>query len=302
VLDGIRAAVPNATVTYAEGCDVPCESEAGFAAAAAAASAAQATVVVLGESADMSGEAASRSSIDLPGRQEALLQAIKATGKPFVVVLMNGRPLTLDDVDATAPAILESWFGGLQAGNAIADILFGKVNPGGKLPVTFPHTVGQVPIYYNHEQTGRPCDTEVKWNSRYTDLPCTPLYGFGHGLSYTTFQVANLRLSAKTMKPSSSVLASVDVRNTGSRAGDEVVQLYLRDPVASMTQPVRRLRGFQRVTLQPGETKTVSFRIDRGDVGFYDNEGRFRVEPGTIDLYAGSDSSADLSASFGVTP
>jgi beta-glucosidase len=302
VVDGIKAAVPGATVTHAEGCDVPCESSAGFGAAVDAANAAQATVVVLGESADSSGEAAVRSQIDLPGRQEELLRAIKATGKPFVVVLMNGRPLTLRDVDAAAPAILESWFGGIQAGNAIADVLFGKVNPGGKLPVTFPHTVGQVPIYYNHEPTGRPCNTEEKWNARYLDLPCTPLYPFGYGLSYTTFEIGELELSSESMKASSSVLASVKVRNTGSRAGDEVVQLYLHDPVASLTQPVRRLRGFERVTLQPGESRTVTFRLDRSDVGFYDNAGSFRVEPGRIDVYAGSSSTAELTASFEVTP
>ena len=302
VVDGVKAAVPGANVTYAQGCDVKCETDAGFGEAAAAANAAQATVVVLGESADMSGEAAARSDIGLPGRQEELLQAIKATGKPFVVVLMNGRPLTLGDVDAASPAILESWFGGIQSGNAIADVLFGKVNPGGKLPVTFPRTVGQVPIYYNHEPTGRPCDTTQKYNSRYLELPCTPQYAFGHGLSYTTFAVGDLRLSSSTMKPDGSVLASVDVKNTGGRAGDDVVQLYLHDPVASMTQPVRRLRGFQRVTLAPGETKKVTFRIDKGDVGFYDNAGRFRVEPGTIELYAGDSSTAELTASFQVTP
>ena len=302
VVDGIKAAVPGATVTYAQGCDVPCESDAGFAEAAAAASAAQATVLVLGETADMSGEAAVRSEIDLPGRQEELIRAVKATGKPFVVVLMNGRPLSLPEVDRDAPAILEAWFPGIQSGNAIADVLFGKFNPGGKLPVTFPHSVGQTPIYYNHELTGRPCDTEVKYNSRYLDLPCTPLYPFGHGLSYTSFEISGLKLNAKTMKPSGSVLASVDVRNTGQRAGDEVVQLYLSDPVASMTQPVRRLRGFQRVSLQPGERKTVTFRIDKGDVGFYDNAAKFRVEPGRIDLYAGSSSTAEMSASFEVTP
>ncbi len=173
---------------------------------------------------------------------------------------------------------------------------------GGKLPVSFPRTVGQVPIYYNHEPTGRSCDTTQKYNSRYLELPCTPQYAFGYGLSYTAFAVGDLRLSSSELKPGGSVLASVDVKNTGARAGDDVVQLYLHDPVASMTQPVRRLRGFQRVTLAPGETKTVTFRIDSGDVGFYDNAGRFRVEPGTIDLHAGDSSTAELTASLQVTP
>jgi beta-glucosidase len=177
------------------------------------------------------------------------------------------------------------------------------VNPGGKLPVTFPRSVGQVPIYYNHEPTGRPCDPTFKWNSRYRDIPtCNPLYPFGYGLSYTTFSISNLRLSSHTMRARGSVRAFVDVRNTGSRAGDEVVQLYIHDPVATISQPVRRLRGFRRVTLAPGETKTVSFRLAASDVGFYDNSARFVVEPGTIDVYAGDSSEATLKDSFTVTP
>jgi beta-glucosidase len=180
-------------------------------------------------------------------------------------------------------------------------VLFGKVNPGGKLPVTFPHSVGQVPIYYNHEPTGRPCDPTFKWNSRYRDLPtCDPLYEFGYGLSYTTFQLSNLRLSSTTMRADGRITATVQVRNTGDRRGDEVVQLYLHDPVASISQPVRRLRAFQRVTLDPGQSRTLSFSLDADDVGFYDNSGRFVVEPGTIDLFAGNRSSGGLTASFTV--
>jgi beta-glucosidase len=250
----------------------------------------------------MSGEAESRSDIDLPGQQQALLDRIAATGKPLVVVLFNGRTLTLGKVVASSPAILEAWFPGIEAGNAVADVLFGKVNPGGKLPVTFPQSVGQVPIYYNHEPTGRPCDTTQKYNSRYRDLPtCAPLFPFGYGLSYTTFSVSNLKLSSSTMHRNGSVTATVDVKNTGSRAGDDVVQLYIHDPVASISQPVRRLRGFQRVTLNAGETKTLSFRLDASDVGFYDNSGKFVVEPGTIDVYAGDSSAADLTQSFQVS-
>jgi beta-glucosidase len=198
--------------------------------------------------------------------------------------------------------VLEAWFPGVQAGNAAADVLFGKVNPGGKLPVSFPRSVGQVPVYYNHEPTGRPCDATQKYDSRYRDLgSCQPLYPFGYGLSYTTFAVSNLRLSAATVGPRGRVTASVDVANTGTRAGDEVVQLYLHDPVASLSQPVRRLRGFQRVTLQPGERRTLTFPLDRRDFGFYDNQGRFLVEPGRIDVYAGDSSTADLTRSFTVT-
>jgi beta-glucosidase len=313
VLSGIRAQ-SSGTTTYAQACTLPhteppdynpaddCNSDAGFAAAVAAAKAADQVVLALGESREMSGEAASRSDINLPGRQQELIDAIKATGKPFVVVLFNGRPLTLENVAASAPAVLEAWFPGVQAGNAVADVLFGKVNPGGKLPVSFPRTIGQVPIYYNHEPTGRPCDTTQKYDSRYRDLTsCQPLYQFGYGLSYTTFSISNLRLGAATVAPGGKVTASVDVTNTGKRAGDEVVQLYLHDPVASISQPVRRLRGFQRVTLQPGEKKTVTFTLDRGDFGFYDNRGAFVVEPGRIDVYAGDSSAADLTTSFTVT-
>jgi beta-glucosidase len=307
---GIKAQDPNTTFT--EGCKMidndlydpanECGSDAGFAAAVDAAKAADQVVLALGETRGQSGEAESRSTIDLPGKQQELIDAIKATGKPFTVVLFNGRPLTLGKVDAAAPAILEAWFPGIEAGNAVADVLFGKVNPGGKLPVSFPQSVGQVPIYYNHEPTGRPCDVTSKYNSRYRDLKtCDPLYRFGYGLSYTSFKIDHLQLSTKSMSPRGSVLASVDVQNTGARSGDEVVQLYLHDPVASLSQPVRRLRGFQRVTLDAGQKKTVTFRLDAGDVGFYDNAGRFTVEPGQIDVYAGDSSGAELTDGFTVT-
>jgi beta-glucosidase len=309
VFTGIKAQDPNTTFT--PGCTMSnsdladpeheCASDAGFDAAVAAANAADQVVLALGETREMSGEAESRSNIDLPGLQQELIDRIAATGKPFAVVLFNGRPLTLSKVVASSPAILEAWFPGIEAGNAVADVVFGKVNPGGKLPVTFPQSVGQVPIYYNHEPTGRPCDATQKYNSRYRDLPtCDPLFPFGFGLSYTTFNVSNLKLSSSSMSQRGSVVASVDVKNTGDRAGDDVVQLYLHDPVASISQPVRRLRGFQRVALDPGQTKTVSFRLDASDVGFYDNGERFVVEPGRIDVFAGDSSTADLTASFQV--
>ena len=312
VFDGIAKQSPGAT--FAQGCTLPnteppaydpaadCPTDAGFAEAVAAANSADQVVLALGETREMSGEAAARTNIDLPGRQEDLIAAIKATGKPFVVVLFNGRPLTLDGVADVAPAVLEAWFPGVEAGNAVADVLFGKVNPGGKLPVSFPQRVGQVPIYYNHEPTGRPCDATQKYNSRYRDLPtCAPLYEFGYGLSYTKFEISNLRLSSSRVSRHGSVTASVDVQNTGDRAGDEVVQLYIHDPVASISQPVRRLRGFERVTLAKGEKKTVTFRLDASDFGFYDNRGRFVVEPGQIDVYAGNSSNATLTQSLTVT-
>jgi beta-glucosidase len=311
VLEGIRAQSPGAT--YAEGCKLPGneppqydESEdcptTDFTEAKAVAGAADQVVVAVGETRAHSGEAAARSVLDLPGNQEQLIEAIKSTGKPFVVVLFNGRPLTLDGVVGVAPAILEAWFPGVQAGNSVADVVFGKVNPGGKLPVSFPRRVGQVPIYYNHEPTGRPCDVTQKYVSRHRDIKsCDPQYVFGYGLSYSQFEVTNLRLSRTSVSSRGSLNASVDVRNVAGPAGDEVVQLYLNDPVASISQPVRRLRGFERVTLDPGQQKTVTFTIDRSDFGFYDNSGKFVVEPGRIDLYAGNSSKATMRQSFTVT-
>jgi beta-glucosidase len=307
--NGIKAQDPNTTFTA--GCtigdhedSVPADECAvvDLASVTAAASSADEVVLALGECRCMSGEAESRTTIDLPGKQQQIIDAVAATGKPFVVVLFNGRPLTLTDVAASSPAILEAWFPGIEAGNAVADVLFGTVNPGGKLPVSFPRVLGQVPIYYNHEPTGRPCDTTFKWNSRYRDLPyCDPLYPFGFGLSYTTFSVTNLHLDTQTVSKHGEVTATVDVTNTGARAGDDVVQLYIHDPVASISQPVRRLRGFQRVTLAPGQTLPVSFTLDASDWGFYDNRGKFVVEPGQIEVYAGDSSTATLKQTFTVT-
>ena len=313
VFTGMKAQDPNTTYIPIPGCTVAdvdppnntpddvCGSDAGFQDAVAAASSASQIVVAVGESRGQSGEAESRTQIDLPGKQQELIDAIKATGKPFVVVLFNGRPLTLTQVDASSPAILEAWFPGVEAGNAVADVLFGKVNPGGKLPVSFPQVLGQIPIYYNHEPTGRPCDVTSKYNSRYRDLKtCDPLYQFGFGLSYTTFSVTNLHLSAHRVSKNGKVTATVDLTNTGAVKGDDVVQLYIHDPVASISQPVRRLRGFQRVTLAPGGKQTVTFTLDKSDFGFYDNQGKFVVEPGSIDVYAGDSSSAALTQSFTV--
>jgi beta-glucosidase len=312
LFEGMQA--QNANTTFTPGCtlshnelydpDNECATDAGFPAAVAAARAADQVVLALGETREMSGEAESRSMLDLPGLQEELIDAIKATGKPFAVVLFNGRPLVLEEVVENSPAILEAWFPGVEAGNAVADVLYGRVNPGGKLPVSFPRNEGQIPIYYNHEPTGRPCDIGSRYNSRHRDiLSCAPQYEFGYGLSYTTFRVSNLRLSSTTMDARrGSITARVDVTNTGSRAGDEVAQLYINDPVASISQPVRRLRGFERVTLQPGQTRTVTWTLDRDDVGFYDNRGRFRVENGRIDVYAGNTSiQVDNKQSFTVT-
>jgi len=310
VLQGLQAQNPD--TTFVEGCtrtnaeppDARPEdacSDADLDAVRTAASGADQVVLALGETREMSGEAAVRSDLSLPGDEQAIIDAVESTGTPYAVVLFNGRPLALGPVVDTAPAVLEAWFPGVEGGNAVADVVFGKVNPGGKLPVSFPQTVGQVPIYYNHEPTGRPCDVTQKYVSRYRDLrTCDPLFPFGFGLSYTTFDVSDLSLNADSMGRNGRIQASVTVTNTGDVAGDDVVQLYLHDPVASISQPIRRLRGFERVSLEPGESTTVRFTLDRSDVGFYDNRGRFVVEPGQIDVFAGDDSTADLTASFQV--
>jgi beta-glucosidase len=263
-------------------------------------------VLALGETRTQSGEAQVRSNIKLPGKQQQIVddvaEALQGTGKPFTVVLFNGRPLDLTDVAAKADGILEAWFPGITAGNAISDVLFGDVNPGGKLPVSFPRSVGQVPIYYNHEPTGRPCDVTFRWNSRYRDiLSCDPFYKFGFGLSYSKFTVTDLSLSSHTLNAKGgSITVSAKVNNVAGPAGDDVAQLYIHDPVASISQPVRRLRGFQRVTVPAGGSETVTWHLDRNDVGFYDNSGHFVVEPGRIDVYVGDSSDADMTDSFNV--
>jgi beta-glucosidase len=299
VAEGLRAA--GVSVTTVKGCDIESTDVSGFPAAVAAAKAADVVVLAVGESAAMSGEASARSVIGLPGVQEQLLAAVAAAGTPIVALLFNGRPLTLQPVVDAAAAIVEAWAPGVEAGNAVADVLLGKVNPGAKLPVSFPRAVGQVPIYYNHLNTGRPADPNNKYTSKYLDLPSGPLFDFGFGLSYTTFEISGLRLSStKLSRRGGKLEATVTVRNTGDRSGDEVVQLYIHDPVASISQPVRRLRGFQRVTLEPGQSKTVTFALGTADVGFYDNQARFTVEAGQIEVYVGNSSAADQKATFTV--
>jgi beta-glucosidase len=300
VLDGIKAAAPGAKVTYAQGCDAYCTSTSGFGAAVAAANASAVTVVVVGEPAAYSGEASSRSDIDLPGQQTALVQAIAATGKPYVVVLMNGRPLTLGWVADNAPGLLESWFPGTEGGNAVADVLFGTVDPGGKLPMSFPRDVGQIPISYNELPTGRPADPTNKYTSQYLDVPNSPQYAFGYGLSYTTFSLSNLHLSAGSVSTSGSLTVTADLTNTGSVAGDDVAQLYTHQDGTSILQPVRRLNGFQRVTLAPGQTKTVTFTLGPSNIGFYNNQGQFEIDPGVVNVYLGDNSTGGLPGQFTV--
>jgi beta-glucosidase len=291
VLAGIKAAVPNAAVNYAQGCDTSCTSTAGFTAAAAAAQASAVTVVVVGEPSTDSGEASSRSVLDLPGQQLALVQAIQSTGKPFVVVMMNGRPLTIGSLADISPALLEAWYPGTEGGDAVADIVFGKVNPGGKLPMSFPVNVGQIPISYNELPTGRPYDPNNKYTSKYLDVPNAPQYPFGYGLSYTTFSISSPHLSSTSVSANGPLTVSTNITNTGSVAGDDVVQLYLHESSTSILQPVEKLEGFRRVSLAPGQTRTVRFTLGSQNLGFYNDQGKFVVEPGQFDLWV-SDSSA----------
>jgi beta-glucosidase len=247
----------------------------------------------------MSGEAASRASLDLPGRQLELLQAVHATGTPIVLVLTNGRPLTIPWAHEHVPAILEAWLPGTEGGHAIADVLFGAMNPGAKLPATFPRTVGQVPLYYNHRNTGRP-PTAEKYTSKYIDVPVGPLFAFGHGLSYTHFELSHLRLSRSEIRADGTLDVEVLLRNAGDRGGDEVVQLYVRDEVASVARPIKELRGFRRVTLGPGEATTVRFSLVPEDLGFVDARMQFVVEPGDFRVTVGTSSVGGLEARFRV--
>lgn len=301
VLAGIRQGVGAATrVLHARGAPVDTADTTGFADAVRIAREADAVVLVLGEHHDMSAEARNRTSLDLPGVQRQLAQAVHATGKPVVVVLMNGRPLSIPWLADNVPAILETWYLGVQTGPAVADILFGDANPGGKLPISFPRNVGQVPVYYNHKNTGRPPNERERYTSKYLDVPWTPLYAFGHGLSYTTFAYGAPTVSPGDMRARDSVIVRVDVANSGGRAGDEVVQLYVRDDVASVARPVKMLRGFERVTLRPGERRTVSFTLRADDLAFYDVAMRRVVEPGTFTVYVGGSSTDTRETRFRV--
>ncbi|WP_107097182.1 glycoside hydrolase family 3 N-terminal domain-containing protein [Streptomyces sp. NBRC 110028] len=299
VLDAVKDAAPKARVDHARGVDPAGEDTGGIAKAAAVARAAEVAIVVVGEASALSGEAAVRSDISLPGQQEKLIAAIADTGTPFVVVQVSGRPLTMGGWLDSAPAVLQAWHPGIEGGNAIADVLFGSVNPGGKLPVSFPRSVGQIPLYYNHENTGRPYDPDNKYTSKYLDLADGPQFAFGHGLGYTTFDIGAPELSvsrvtADALREGDTVEVAVTVRNTGDREGDEVVQVYLRDPVASVVQPVRRLCGFRRITLGAGKSTTVRFRLGAEDLGFWthDRDGTFTVEKGEIQIFAGNSSLA----------
>ena len=255
-------------------------------------------VAVLGEAFGMSGEAASRSMIGLLDNQVALLKALKVTGKPIVVVLMNGRPLTLEWESANCDAILETWFAGTQAGNAITSVLFGEYNPSGKLSMTFPRNTGQIPIYYNAKNTGRPMDPNNKYSTKYLDIPNTPLYPFGYGLSYTSFSYGEIKLSSSNLKPGQALTATVTITNNGKFDGVEIAQLYIRDLVGSISRPVKELKGFQKVSLKAGESASVNFKIGVEELKFYNADLKFVAEPGDFKLFIGGNSQDVKEAAF----
>jgi beta-glucosidase len=321
VLQGIRARLPMARIAFAPGPeirrDIPSafedmmpgnqkpaqtdeEAQAAFQAALDAAQNADLVIMVLGETANMAGEFASRGSLDLPGRQEELLKAVAALGKPVVLVLLNGRPLSINWAAEHVPAILEAWEPGTEGGNAVADILFGDANPGGKLPVTFPRNGNHSPLYYARTLTHSP-ESSPMYRSRYWDSPTTPLYPFGYGLSYTSFSFTNLKLSAAQIKLGNSLDVSVDVTNTGPLVGDEVAQLYIHQRWGSDSRPMRELKGFERITLQPGETKTVTFQLGPEELDYWStNAGQWIQDAAVFDIWIGADSLATLHADFEV--
>ncbi|MFM2228778.1 MAG: hypothetical protein RL607_36 [Bacteroidota bacterium] len=282
----------NTKLLYAKGCDIEGDNRSGFEEALTIAKQSDVVIVSIGERHDMSGEAKSRSNIHLPGIQEEFIQELQKTGKPIVVLINAGRPLIFNWIADNMPTVVYTWWLGSEAGNAIADVLFGDYNPSGKLPMTFPREEGQIPIYYNHFSTGRPSkdDTDKIYKSAYIDLPNSPKFPFGYGLSYTSFKYTDLKLSAPNLTNKSSITVSFTLTNTGKYAGEEVVQLYLKDSFASVVRPIKELKGFQKVKLNPGEQKTVTFTIDAELLSFYNDQLEWVSEPGTFELMVGSSS------------
>ena len=305
LLEGLKNKIPSANIVYSEGyklentppkmerTDVKMGSASNFSEAIKAANFADVIVVAVGERGWMTGEASCRADITLPGAQEDLVRALIATGKPVVVVLMNGRPLAIPYLAENAPAILETWFPGTEGGNAIADVLFGDYNPSGKLTMTFPRALGQVPIYYNHKNTGRPTTPDNKYSTKYMDVAETPLYPFGYGLSYTTFDYSDLGVNKTNFGFGEKLDVTVTVKNAGNFDGEEVVQLYARDLVGSLTRPVKELKGFKKIFLKRGESQTVSFSLTSDDLAFYHTNLEKFAEAGDFDISVGGNSDAN---------
>jgi beta-glucosidase len=293
ILDAIHLIAPTTNILYAHGCDNLDPDTSGFDEAVRVSRLADVVVLVLGDRSGLlpdctTGETRDSVDLRLPGVQGELAQAVFATGKPVVVVLVNGRPLAVPELAVKASAILEAWLPGEEGGAAVADVLFGEVNPGGKLPITFPRHVGQVPMYYSQKPSGG----KSNWYGNYVSVECSPLYPFGHGLSYTAFAYTDLSLSSRQVDAGGIVDVSLSVRNTGTLAGDEVVQLYTCDEYSCIPRPVKELKGFVRLNLQPGETRRITFHLPVNQLAFYDEEMKLVVEPGTVKVMLGS-SSAD---------
>lgn len=303
--EGVKAKISSETeLVYAKGCNIDDSSTAGFAEAAAIAKQSDIVVISVGEDPNMSGEAKSRSNIHLPGVQEELIKAVMATGKPVVVLISAGRPLVFNWTADNVPAILYTWWLGTEAGNAIADVLFGDYNPSGKLPMSFPLSEGQIPVYYNHYNTGRPAkdDNDKLYRSAYIDLSLYPKYPFGFGLGYSTFSYSDITLGATSFKPGQSITATVTLTNTGRFDGKETVQLYTRDITASVVRPVKELKGFQQVFLKAGESKKITFTINAEDLRFYNDKLQYIFEPGDFKLFIGGNSRDVKETAFKLLP
>lgn len=299
--EGVKSKLSSGSqMLYAKGCGIADTSHAGFAEAVSIASNADIIIMSVGEARDMSGEAKSRSNIHLPGVQEELIQAVSATGKPVVVLISAGRPLIFNWTADHIPAIMYTWWLGTEAGNAMSDVLFGDYNPSGKLPMSFPLTEGQLPIYYNHFNTGRPAmgDSNRNYRSAYTDLSIYPKYPFGFGLSYSNFTYSDIRLDKNSFRAGEKITASVTLANNGNYDGTEIVQLYIRDMVASIVRPVKELKGFQKIFLKKGESKTISFTVSENELKFYNDKLKYAAEPGDFKLFIGTNSSDVKETSF----
>jgi beta-glucosidase len=298
-LQGLQLAVGEKTnILYAAGSEINSTDKSGFSKARALAKQSDAIIAVVGEHALMSGEALSRADIGLPGVQLDLLKMLKETGKPVIVVLMNGRPIAEPWMYENCDAVLETWLLGVQSGPAIADVIFGTYNPAGKLPVTIPRSVGQIPIYYNHKNTGRAADPADRYTSKYIDESFLPQYPFGYGLSYTTFDYGDLTLDKASFRRGDSLGVSVLLTNSGSVAGEEVVQLYVRDLFGSVTRPVWELKNFEKIFLDAGESRLVKFKIKSEDLRFWDKNMEFRSEAGQFKVFIGSNSATQLQKAF----
>ena len=298
LIEGLQARYPDANIHFAKGCEIEGTENKDFEGARQIAAKADFVILALGEAYWMSGEAASRSSIDLPGLQQELAELIVGTGKPVATIIFSGRPLTINWLAENSPALVQAWFLGIQSGHALADVVSGDYNPSGKLPVTFPRNVGQIPIYYNMKNTGRPFDANNKYTSKYLDVSNEPLFEFGFGLSYTQFEYSKLQMEKNTISVNDEVHFTVELQNTGNVAGEEIVQIYVHDQVASVTRPVRELKAFKNVFLEPGQSIKINFSLPAESLAFYKANGSFGTEPGRFTIFAGGSSNATLSAEF----